>query len=94
MVSRTVDALRTWLTCEIQIIILGVLARLTESETINRCTSMPAVALELYLGKEPKPNTVSQTLTVQYLGPSKSYASRYPTGMEAHSSLVVIDFAW
>lgn len=38
---------------------------------IDLCTSIPAVALELYHGKEPKPNTVSQTLTVQYLGPSK-----------------------
>jgi hypothetical protein len=34
---------------------------------------MPAVALELYHGKDPKPFTVSQSLAVHFLGPSKSY---------------------
>jgi len=43
--------------------------------TITRCTSIPAVALEVYHGKDPKPVTVSQSLAVYFLGPSKAYVS-------------------
>ena len=47
--------------------------------TIKRCTSLSAVALELYHTKEPKPMTVSQSLAVQFLGPSKAYVSLLPS---------------
>ena len=40
---------------------------------IKRCTAAPSVALELYHGRDPKPYTVSQSLSVQFLEPSKLY---------------------
>ena len=43
--------------------------------TYLRCTSTPAVALEIHHGKDPKPETVSQSLAVNFLGPSKAYVS-------------------
>lgn len=42
--------------------------------TIGRCTSMPAVALEVYYNKDPI-TTVSQSLVIQFLGPSMSCVS-------------------
>jgi len=38
---------------------------------VDLCTAAPSVALELYYGKDPKPYTVSQSLAVQFLEPSK-----------------------
>ncbi|KAF9645456.1 hypothetical protein BDM02DRAFT_3101293 [Thelephora ganbajun] len=38
---------------------------------IDLCTSVPAVALEVYHGKDPNPIMVSQSLAIQFLGPSK-----------------------
>lgn len=42
---------------------------------VKRCTAAPAVVLELYDGKDPKPYIVSQSLAVQFLEPSKLYVA-------------------
>jgi len=38
---------------------------------VDICTSIPAIVLEVYHGKDPKPVTVSQSLAVYFLGPSR-----------------------
>jgi len=38
---------------------------------IDLCTSVSPIALDIYYGKDPGPMTVSQSLAIQFLGPSK-----------------------
>jgi len=55
---------------------LGIFNTLNSfDQTITRCTSIPAAALEVYHGKDPKLATVSQSLVVHFLGPSKPCVS-------------------
>jgi hypothetical protein len=64
--------------CIAYLVDMSVSALLTldsSDPTITSCTSIPAVALEVYHGREPKLATVSQSLVVHFLGPSKACVS-------------------
>ena len=52
-----------------------------ETDPINidryRCTNIPPCALELYNGKYTTPGTVSQSISIQFLGPAKLCVSLF-----------------
>jgi len=63
----------------------------------NRCTSVPTLALEVYHGRDPKLVTVSQSLGVQFLGPSKACVSLPVTGpseVNTHPLAAVTACGW
>jgi len=77
----------------------SLMLSISDPTITTRCTSIPAIALEVYHGKDPKPVTVSQSLAVYFLGPSKAYVSPLVVllsgvNASAHPLAVVIDCGW